>query len=58
MMEIHELLNFKTICVAKSKAMGGLVTDKELKTLMDEDVQQSIQALNDLQSLITRLKEP
>ncbi|WP_047152825.1 hypothetical protein [Aneurinibacillus tyrosinisolvens] len=54
-MEIHELLNFKTICLAKSKMMQGLVFDKDLKTLMQKDVQQSIQAINDLQTLYTRI---
>ncbi|WP_371826329.1 spore coat protein [Alicyclobacillus fastidiosus] len=54
MMEIHELLNFKTICTAKAKAMDGLVTDRELKQLMQLDLQQSMQALNNLQALLTR----
>jgi similar to spore coat protein len=54
-MEIHELLNFKTICLAKSKMMQGLVFDKDLKSLMQKDVQQSIQAINDLQTLYTRI---
>lgn len=51
MMEIHEMLNFKTICLAKSKMMQGLVFDQELKALMQKDVEQSIKALQDLQSL-------
>lgn len=54
MMEIHELLNFKTICTAKSKAFEGLVTDQELKLLMQQDLQQSMQALGDLQAFIVR----
>jgi similar to spore coat protein len=54
MMEVHELLNFKTICTAKAKAMDGLVTDKELKALMQQDLQQSMQALDDLQALLAR----
>jgi similar to spore coat protein len=53
-MEIHELLNFKTICLTKSKMMQGLVFDKDLKSLMQKDVQQSMKAVNDLQSLYTR----
>jgi similar to spore coat protein len=54
MMEVHELLNFKTICTAKAKAMDGLVTDKELKALMQQDLQQSMQAMDDLQALLAR----
>ncbi|MDB4896990.1 MAG: yraG [Firmicutes bacterium] len=50
-MEIHELLNFKTICLAKSKLMQGLVFDKELKALMQADVEQSKRAIQDLATL-------
>ncbi|BCJ87256.1 spore coat protein [Effusibacillus dendaii] len=49
-MEIHELLNFKTICLAKSKLMQGVVFDKDLKELMQQDVQQSIKQINELKS--------
>ncbi len=41
-MEIHELLNFKTICMTTSKLAQGIVFDQELKALLDKDVQQSI----------------
>lgn len=51
MMEIHEILNFKTICMIKSKMMQGIVFDQELKALMVMDVQQSITAINELRSL-------
>lgn len=53
-MEIHELLNFKTICLAKSKLMQGLVFDKDLKALMQKDVEQSMRAVADLQSLYAK----
>lgn len=49
-MEVHELLNFKTICLAKSKMMQGIVFDKDLKELMQQDVQQSIKQINELKS--------
>lgn len=53
-MDIHELLNFKTICLAKSKMMQGLVFDQDLKALMQKDVEQSIRAIADLESLYER----
>ncbi|ALA44585.1 MULTISPECIES: hypothetical protein [Paenibacillus] len=53
-LEIHEALNFKTLCLAKSKLMQGLVFDQELKDLMEKDVQQSIQAIADLQALYVK----
>lgn len=50
-LEIHEMLNLKTICLAKSKLMQGLVFDKELKALMQKDVEQSTKAIQDLAAL-------
>lgn len=35
-MDLHEVLNFKTLCLAKSKLMQGLVFDQELKALMQK----------------------
>ncbi|NIK76496.1 hypothetical protein FHS15_001621 [Paenibacillus castaneae] len=53
-MELHEALNFKTLCLAKSKLMQGIVFDQELKNLMQKDVVQSIQAIADLQAIYAR----
>lgn len=53
-LEVHEILNFKTICMTKSKLMEGLVTDKDLKALLGKDVQQSIDAINNLQNLLSK----
>ncbi|MFC0215548.1 spore gernimation protein GerQ [Paenibacillus chartarius] len=53
-LEIHEAINFKTLCLAKSKLMQGLVFDQELKDLLQKDVEQSIQALADLQALYNK----
>ncbi|MEH7120155.1 spore coat protein [Neobacillus vireti] len=47
-METHEILNFKTVCLLKSKLMQGICFDNELKVLMEKDVQQSIQDINEL----------
>ncbi|RHW42118.1 spore coat protein [Neobacillus notoginsengisoli] len=49
--DTHELINFKTICLVRSKLMQGICFDNELKALMEKDVQQSITALNELKSL-------
>jgi similar to spore coat protein len=54
MMELHEMLNFKTVCLAKSKMMQGLVFDKDLKALMQKDVEQSIAAIEGLRGLYAR----
>lgn len=34
--DLHEIVNFKTLCVAKSKLMQGLVFDQDLKDLMQK----------------------
>lgn len=47
-METHEILNFKTVCLLRSKLMQGLCFDNELKALMEKDVQQSIMDINEL----------
>lgn len=54
--DLHELLNFKTISLAKAKLMQGLVFDKELKALMQEDVEQSSRAIRQLQSHYSRVQ--
>jgi similar to spore coat protein len=53
-MEIHELLNFKTICMTTSKMIQGIVFDQDLKALLERDVQESIEDVNMLQGLLTR----
>ncbi|WP_400247788.1 spore gernimation protein GerQ [Niallia sp. JL1B1071] len=53
-LDLHEAINFKTLCIAKSKLMQGLVFDQDLKKLMQKDVEQSIQALAELQDIYKR----
>jgi similar to spore coat protein len=53
-MEIHELLNFKTICMTTSKMIQGVVFDQDLKALLEKDVQQSMQSVNVLQGLLSK----
>lgn len=50
-LELHELLNFKTLCLAKSKLMQGIVFDQDLRALMEKDVQQTLAAIADLQAV-------
>jgi similar to spore coat protein len=55
-MEIHEMLNFKTICMTQSKMFQGVVFDQDLKALMEQDVQQSMVAIKELQDLLVKGK--
>lgn len=50
-LEIHELLNMKTLDLAKSKLLQGLVFDQDLRALMEKDVQQSTAAITSLQAI-------
>lgn len=34
--DLHEIVNFKTLCIAKSKLMQWLLFDQELKDLMQK----------------------
>ncbi|MGG0719716.1 spore coat protein [Robertmurraya massiliosenegalensis] len=47
-MEAHEILNFKTICLVKSKLLQGMCFDNDLKALMQKDVEQSMRAIQEL----------
>ncbi|MFP3126355.1 spore gernimation protein GerQ [Ectobacillus funiculus] len=53
-LDLHEVINFKTLCLAKSKLMQGLVFDHDLRALMQKDVEQSMQALGELQAIYQR----
>ena len=53
-LEIHEMLNFKTVSLAQSKMLQGLVFDQDLRALMQKDVEQSILDIDSLQQLYTR----
>ncbi|WNS79562.1 spore coat protein [Domibacillus sp. DTU_2020_1001157_1_SI_ALB_TIR_016] len=50
-MEIHEMINFKTVCMLKSKLMQGACFDSDLKAMMEKDAQQSIHQMNELLEL-------
>lgn len=51
--DTHELINFKTICLVRSKLMQGICFDNDLKALMEKDVRQSMKALKELKSAYT-----
>lgn len=53
-MQIHEMMNFKTVCMTTSKLMEGVVFDQELKALLEKDVQQSIIDIKALQGLYAK----
>lgn len=52
MFELHEILTFKNVCATKSSAMAGLVSDDDLKTILQDDFDLSRQHIKDLQFLL------
>ena len=55
-MEIHEMLNFKTLCLAQSKMMQGLVFDRDLKKLLQKDVDMTIRHVRQMQGLYEKIR--
>lgn len=50
-MDIHELLNVKTLGLLKSKLMQGVVFDQDLRNLMQKNVDMSVVDIRELQRL-------
>jgi similar to spore coat protein len=53
-LDLHEILTFKNVCVTKSATMQGLVTDQQLKSFLQQDVQKGKQQIQELQGLLSR----
>lgn len=53
-MDLHEVTAFKTLCMTKSKTMQALVTDPELKNIMQMDVALSTRQLQELNGLLSK----
>ncbi|MDR6879605.1 hypothetical protein [Bacillus sp. 3255] len=55
LLEVHEMAAFKTVCMTKSKTMQALVTDPELKQILQQDVQLSQQQLQELGGVLSKV---
>jgi similar to spore coat protein len=53
-LELHEVSAFKSVCMTKSKTMQALVTDPELRELLQRDVQMSTRQLHELNGLLSK----
>ncbi|MDH7578937.1 MAG: spore coat protein [Bacillota bacterium] len=58
MLELHELMAFKNVCVMKASAMNQFVADPELKSLLQQDVQASQNHIQQLQNFLSRQNQP
>lgn len=50
--QLHELLTFKNLCLTKSFTMSPLVSDDELKSILQQDVNTAQQHIKDLKGLM------
>jgi similar to spore coat protein len=53
-LEVHEMAAFKTVCMTKSKTMQALVSDPDLKAIMQQDVDISTRQLQELGAILTK----
>ncbi|AQS10801.1 hypothetical protein CLOBY_29490 [Clostridium saccharobutylicum] len=53
-MQLHEMLTFKNTCLTKSVTMSPLVSDDELKSILQKDVTQSQNDIEELRNLIEK----
>ncbi|MCF7754241.1 hypothetical protein KQ941_07320 [Paenibacillus xylanexedens] len=54
MLEVHEIAAFKTVCMTKCKTMQALVTDPELKQILQQDAILSQQQLQELGGVLSK----
>ncbi|MCM3213591.1 hypothetical protein [Niallia taxi] len=56
-LEVHEIATFKTTCLTKSKTMRALVTDQQLKDIMQLDIEVSTRQLQEYASILSNAKQ-
>jgi similar to spore coat protein len=54
-LELHEIASFKTVCMTKSKTMQILVSDNDLKQLLQQDVELSTRQIQELNGLLSNV---
>lgn len=54
-LDLHEIANFKAVCATKSKTMQALVTDPELKAILQQDAQLSNRQLQEIGGLLSKV---
>jgi hypothetical protein len=51
------MATFKTTCLTKSKTMKALVTDQQLKDMMQQDIDVSTRQLQEYASILSNAKQ-
>ncbi|GIM27771.1 spore coat protein CotF [Clostridium polyendosporum] len=52
--ELHEILTFKNVCLTKAVTMSALVSDSNLKNILQQDITQTQSEIKELRDLISR----
>lgn len=52
-LDLHELIGMKNLCVAKSATMMGMVSDSQLRSFLQQDMQTATQQAHQIQSLLS-----
>jgi similar to spore coat protein len=55
-LELHELMMSKTVCLLEAKARQQLVHDPVLKALILTDIQNTTQAVKEMQGILGTIK--
>ncbi|MBE6087005.1 MAG: spore coat protein [Clostridium beijerinckii] len=53
-MQLHEILTFKNTCLTKALTMSPLVSDEELKSILQQEVSVSEKHIEELRSLMEK----
>jgi similar to spore coat protein len=56
-LEVQEIAAFKTLCLTKSKTMKALVTDPQLKQIMQKDADASTIQLQEFSSVLSKVQQ-
>lgn len=51
-LELHEILNFKNVCLTKGITMSLLVSDSELKQILQQDKETTTRHIKEIKSLM------
>ncbi len=53
-LDLHEIISFKNVCVTKSAMMQNLISDQQLKSFLEQDVQKGQQQIKEIQELLSQ----
>lgn len=53
-MQLHEILTFKNTCLTKALTMSPLVSDEELKSILQQEASVSEKHIEELRSLMEK----